>query len=259
MNSALSHLHAAGWVHRDPSPGNIIVIGKTAKLSDLEFATKRPLKDLEELTRPKDPSSSGPKEMRRVSLRWGSADRRLWLINLQGTPDFVATEVEWASYLFRRPTPLEESGTDDEEMDETNRIWLHNPLHDYESIWRIAVWFLFTSKLEGVDENDMRQAHSTVFQDRPIIFAFGKFRNTRRLLPEILHPIWWALELMRRKLIRAYLAFEKSFNGSEIEGLYMGLAPYLAKAMLRAGELNAKPNVLSTKLEGAEVEFEMDI
>ena len=70
MNSALSHLHAAEWII-DPSPGNIIVIGDTAKLSDLEFAKKRPLKDLEELTRPKDPLSLGPTEMRTVSLRWG--------------------------------------------------------------------------------------------------------------------------------------------------------------------------------------------
>ena len=50
-------------------------------------------------------------------------------------------------------------------MDMKARIWLHNPLHDYESIWWIAVWFLFTSNPEGVDENDMRNTHSAVFGD----------------------------------------------------------------------------------------------
>jgi len=36
-----TYLHEAGWVHRDYSPGNIIVLDKIAKISDLEFAKRR--------------------------------------------------------------------------------------------------------------------------------------------------------------------------------------------------------------------------
>ena len=80
--------------------------------------------------------------------------------------------------------------------------------------------------------------------------------DAEKLLPEILHPLWRALEWMRRELVHAYFEFEKSFDGSKIGNLYMELAPYLVEVVLSAGEVNVKPNVLNTKLEGAEVEFD---
>ena len=59
-------LHEAGWVHRDFSPGNVIVIGTNAKISDLEFAKEREVDRLEELTRPVDQSLLAVKEIRTV-------------------------------------------------------------------------------------------------------------------------------------------------------------------------------------------------
>jgi len=48
-------MHKAGFVHRDLSPGNIIVIGGKAKISDLEFAKAREIGHLQKLTKkPKD-------------------------------------------------------------------------------------------------------------------------------------------------------------------------------------------------------------
>ena len=38
-------------MHGDFTPGNIIVVGETAKLSDLELAKQRAVNQLEELTR----------------------------------------------------------------------------------------------------------------------------------------------------------------------------------------------------------------
>jgi len=37
---ALQLLHSVGWVHRDISPGNIMRIGGSVKLGDLEYAKK---------------------------------------------------------------------------------------------------------------------------------------------------------------------------------------------------------------------------
>jgi serine/threonine protein kinase len=61
-------LHKKGWIHRDPSPGNIIVVNDEAKLSDLEFAKERDVGDLQKLTMPltEDTSSAHRKEGRMV-------------------------------------------------------------------------------------------------------------------------------------------------------------------------------------------------
>ena len=51
MDPALHYLHKVGWVHRDFTPGNIIIAGTTAKISDFEFAKRREVHQLEELTK----------------------------------------------------------------------------------------------------------------------------------------------------------------------------------------------------------------
>ena len=68
MDPGLHHLHRAGWVHRDFNPGNVIVVGTKAMISDLEFAKRRLAEQLEELTRPKNTSLPGVKELRTVGL-----------------------------------------------------------------------------------------------------------------------------------------------------------------------------------------------
>ena len=57
MNPALNQLHSVGWVHRDFTPGNIIVVGTTTKISDFEFAKRREVHRLERLTKPTGASS----------------------------------------------------------------------------------------------------------------------------------------------------------------------------------------------------------
>jgi len=54
-------------VHRDFSPGNIIVVGMNARISDLEFAKKRAVGQLKELTRPGNPSISVERDVRTVN------------------------------------------------------------------------------------------------------------------------------------------------------------------------------------------------
>jgi serine/threonine protein kinase len=60
-------LHKKGWIHRDPSPGNIIVVNDEAKLSDLEFAKERDVGELQKLTMPlTEDSPPARKEARTV-------------------------------------------------------------------------------------------------------------------------------------------------------------------------------------------------
>jgi hypothetical protein len=68
LNPALKLLHEAGWVHRDLSPGNIIVVDGKAKISDLEFAKRRVVQELEGLTRQTNQSVPVVKDSRTVSL-----------------------------------------------------------------------------------------------------------------------------------------------------------------------------------------------
>ena len=76
MTPGLHHLHEAGWVHRDPSPGNIIVVGDEAKISDLEFAKQRVAEQLKELTRPGDGSFATARNMRTVGLCFSNSQNR---------------------------------------------------------------------------------------------------------------------------------------------------------------------------------------
>jgi len=69
LDPALLFLHKAGWVHRDLSPGNIIVVDGKAKISDLEFAKRRVAQDLERLTRQTDQPLSVAQDTRTVGLR----------------------------------------------------------------------------------------------------------------------------------------------------------------------------------------------
>ena len=66
MHVGLLILHQAGFVHRDMSPGNIIVVGGKAKISDLEFAKARKISDLQELTNQREGSGRFPHDTRTV-------------------------------------------------------------------------------------------------------------------------------------------------------------------------------------------------
>ncbi|OSX62315.1 hypothetical protein POSPLADRAFT_1143236 [Postia placenta MAD-698-R-SB12] len=145
ITCVLNAIHKLGWIHRDISPGNILIYevdGEVyAKLTDLEYAK---------------------------CMNLGSPAHEV----KTGTPHFMAIEVDHMRYLFN---PLiSESDKDDSEeessipplalfkqgrkknppdaevnlnttksMAPVNSIFLYNPLHDLESVWWTAVYFLF--------------------------------------------------------------------------------------------------------------------
>ena len=66
MHVGLLIPHQAGFVHRDLSPGNIIVVHGKAKILDLEFAKAHKISDLQEVTKKPEGSASFPHDTRTV-------------------------------------------------------------------------------------------------------------------------------------------------------------------------------------------------
>ena len=110
-------------------------------------------------------------------------------------------------------------------MKHTDRIWLYNPLHDYESIWWIAVWAIFSSKPNGVANDVMEKSHYSVYRNRLSAFASATIVQACKLLPDELQPLGKVLVRMRIILVHAYRSYEKSFDGSKILRVFTKLMP----------------------------------
>ncbi|KAF9645072.1 hypothetical protein BDM02DRAFT_3263161 [Thelephora ganbajun] len=171
-------LHRRGFIHKDLSPENVTVINGVAKISDLEFAKLRHAEDLEMLTKRDGPGSF-------------TQDIRL------ATPEFVALEVLQGTYYFRPHVEVKQIHPRDYKPQPC--LFTHNPLHDFESVWWITVWFVLSAKLENV------------------------------ITEEQLTPLVDRLEAMRMDLVAAYQTYEQSFDGTKIEEVGEEFAQHLAK------------------------------
>ncbi|KAF7795938.1 hypothetical protein EIP86_007105 [Pleurotus ostreatoroseus] len=209
---ALKHLHVAGWVHRDMSDQNILVRDHVARLADLEYT-------------------------KRIGV-----GRDLVL----GTADFMACEIETQLYLFlpgltppttpddpqkRSSKPLSISTLVDEYEEGIQRelpaapAIRYNPLHDLESLWWIAVYFIV--KREVVDESDpetfgrvasiAQRNYAAQLFDAPTLrqVTFQDhchfLQNTESLQP-IIQPIAKRLNTLRCILISRYRATERDLE-----------------------------------------------
>jgi len=141
-------------------------------------------------------------------------------------------------------------------IDHYSRIFLHNPLHDYESVWWIAVWFVFHCKPAGVADSVMEEARWEVDRDRILTLSLASvIRRACRLLPPVLRPLGEVLVRMRRILVRAYRSFEESFDGSGMLSVFEELKPCLQNLAELARGLVVAPPVLPRKLNIEELEF----
>ena len=138
-----------------------------------------------------------------------------------------------------------------------DRVWLYNPLHDYESAWWVAVWFVFSSKPEGVTDTVMKKAYDKVYHDRTSTFLGGMIAQTCASLPPVLQPLGDVLVKMRNVLVDAYQSFEDSFDGSETLLVFGKLAPYFLELVVIAeGLSDITPTIPDMKLKTAEAEFD---
>ncbi|CUA75303.1 Nucleoporin NUP133 [Rhizoctonia solani] len=123
-------MHICGYVHRDVSCGNILLVsgpsGKRGVIIDLEYA-----KYIDDVSSPHDVKT--------------------------GTAQFMATEVAFVEHdrLYNvRPA---------ESMLEPLPPFRHNPLHDVESIWWLCIWMMFYLIPAGEDTKIQAENYHKVF------------------------------------------------------------------------------------------------
>lgn len=119
---------------------------------------------------------------------------------------------------------------------EPERIFLYNPLHDYESIWWIAVWFVRQCNLQGLPTPE--PSRQSLFRtERTFQDYFGKLSPTSKLVSP--------LEKMRRCLVDAFASFEKFFDGSKMLSIAGDLKDCLKQLKVIAEKLELELPVTS--------------
>jgi len=142
----------------------------------------------------------------------------------------------------------------DEEAVSKPRIFLHNPLHDYESVWWIAVWFVFHCEPEGVAKHVMERARNVVYRDRFETLRGGGVDHASMFLPVALQPLCEVLVKIGDTLIDAYESFEGSFDGSKMLLVFEELRGHLLVLEERAKGLAIKSPTQSRTLDAEEME-----
>ncbi|KAK0190699.1 hypothetical protein F5146DRAFT_1137526 [Armillaria mellea] len=187
----LHHLYLGQYVHRDISAGNIIICDGIAKISDLEYAKKF--------------LSQGPVNDPKT-----------------GTPIYMAVEVQATEYLF--------SHHDDEPLPDLEEpaaltkgpLFLHNYLHDIESLFWIGSHALFSTipstylRDRLTARNKQRDLFNALFPHhvegssrRRRFFQCARYLDAEDVLPtEYKDTLQWLFRL-RRVLAHHYGLVEK--------------------------------------------------
>lgn len=91
----------------------------------------------------------------------------------------------------------------------------HNPIHDYESIWRVGLWILTSNSSAGFFRNrEHEEFHQEVFLGSPrarnSVFLEKTFRlELIKTLPKEFHSPVASLEKLRLSLLKAYHLSER--------------------------------------------------
>ncbi|KAJ3556690.1 hypothetical protein NM688_g1890 [Phlebia brevispora] len=209
---ALIAMHESGWVHRDLSPGNIVIVDGVARITDLELATCE------------------------------ASQRK---VGKTGTPNFMPIEVATGQYLFRPHETAEELELEtlpirkraamgltgpallleEETISTPKHAFRYNPLHDLEALWWIAVYFTVKREVESIDGEatstqgatmEQRRVAQQLFynlENRRAAFLFsGWFADKMRCLHPSLERIADILNRIRIVLRAGYTEAEKSLD-----------------------------------------------
>jgi len=223
-------------------------VDEKAKISDLEFAKARKVADLQMLTkRPEGLSSPAVVDTRTVShftVVFGPT-----LTPLQGTLRFAAVEAIKGFYRF---TPQTKSFTEFTD----HRIFLYTPLHDYESVWWIATWVIFSCRPDST--KDDATARNGLFSDRASSFSLRHvFRGICGSLPKALRPLVEPLDKMRHTLLAKYWEYEESFDGSCILDVVPALIECLQDLVEAAKAIEIEPLCVSPTVERSDMLIDM--
>ena len=108
------------------------------------------------------------------------------------------------------PSPAERSSRVNISPAAHSKLFLYNPLHDYES-----VWFVLHSKFEGVSDDALGEVQAKVYKYRHHTFSVG-FPALCQDFPSTIKPFCEPLKMMNYYLTRTYRTFEETFEGSDM-------------------------------------------
>ncbi|GJE97380.1 hypothetical protein PsYK624_135970 [Phanerochaete sordida] len=232
ITTGLRALHHAGWVHRDISIGNLLVVGNTGMITDVEYA-KRIDDGVSHGIR------TGTPYFMAVEVEHGRykfiTEDSLPALPLQVHVDdeeesdlrSVRANMEAASLKRRRDEEQEASLSSVETIKESSprRVgFRHNPLHDMESVLWVSYWMVLCTKLarpatcrEAIWEQYMSkhaevarklftepESRSSVLETNDVLR--GAFYE---LVPEV-ETICMKLDRFRRDLCAQYRQCEKN-------------------------------------------------
>ncbi|KAF8582551.1 hypothetical protein K439DRAFT_1635200 [Ramaria rubella] len=219
--SGLELLHRYGWVHRDISSGNLLVVRGRGKISDLEYTKKT--------------SEHSDHNIR------------------TGTMDFMSLEVEALKYLFHDDDSLVPS--------QIRTLFHYNPLHDLESLWWIGVWMMFYHRptVEQNDQEQIDKEYEAAIEQYKIhqnIFPgfLNSASRSRTLtlstelasnldsLPNSCYKVALRLNRARRILVKAYQTAEAGpeINESAFIGIHQQLLESYGDAREQSGNIKLR-------------------
>ncbi|KAJ7135382.1 hypothetical protein C8R43DRAFT_1203559 [Mycena crocata] len=200
----LKYLHLLGLVHRDISPGNIIMSNGVAKITDLEY-----LKVYNE--------ELAVKGIKKLIYPTGRSKE-----DKTGTEAFFAVEVVANQYLFipdfcKNPTtnidePLRRT------IDDKYTVFHHNPLHDIESTFWIALWMLIFNTPSKTLSQGQQNLQLTIFRPNAnrVSILHGPMFTQNHFPAEFLPAVQKLLDL-RRTLKQRYTEFEATLDLGDLK------------------------------------------
>ena len=166
------------------------------------------------------------------------------LTTRQGTLNFAAIEAVMDQYIFH---PFDEG--------RERRVFLYTPLHDYESVWWIAAWVVFSCTLETA-QNDGR-ARDALLTDRASFAELEDIMDHGQLLPKELHSLVKILDEMRYTLVRGYYAYEKNFDGTNMLDVVPSLIGHLEDLAKAAETIEIKPLHVPSTVDRSDMAFDI--
>ncbi|KAI0086022.1 hypothetical protein BDY19DRAFT_996208 [Irpex rosettiformis] len=217
--NALATMHKCGWVHRDVSSGNILLVDGFAKISDLEYA--KSMKDNSSHSERSGTAlfmsieagyhaykfgGAGTNKSAFGSVTGGGPVRRTFLVAhpITGKGKKGGSKA-WGSADKPKATSIPP-------------IFRYNPLHDIESVWWLLVYLLLYRSPVIDGDTSTRISKQSAFYGKFFVqegtrrdaFADnGVFARHEGHLHPALQPISDVLDEMRKLLVNRYIEVER--------------------------------------------------
>ncbi|KDQ18946.1 hypothetical protein BOTBODRAFT_126784 [Botryobasidium botryosum FD-172 SS1] len=225
---ALNLLDKCGFIHCDISIHNLLLVGNTGKLCDLEFVRE----------------SDGAR-----ATNDAYNDRT-------GTPEFLAHELLYGRYFYTSPEYRRRT--------QGTKTFTQHILHDAESLWWVFVWMLAyhdkqaplptTNDSEGdtnTHQNLLNQErhkstiqlfvhHMLHYQRKPLIMDEGVFAEVTESFPPTHTRLLRAADTTRRFLSEWYLKEATWIDKPDLtvlSGVYEEMIPFLEVALGYEGDI----------------------